>query len=277
MNTFISSIITMVGLGVFFSVILAVANKHLKVEEDPRIEKIEGILPGLNCAACGFPNCRALAEAIAKNEAPPATCPAGGEEAAALIADFLGLEAEKLTKNIAVIHCGADQTQRKKKAEYTGIQTCKAANMIFWGGLECKFGCLGFGDCAKACPFDGIKMVNGLPEVDTDKCTACGKCVAACPRGIISLESFERGELTLVACNSTEKGGVVKKICPVGCTACRVCEKLSEGVFTVQDNLARVDYKKATQETNWALIVEKCPMNTIRKLETDNRQPTTDN
>ena len=268
MNTFISSIITMAGLGIFFSVILAVANKHLKVEEDPWVEKIEKTLPGLNCGACGFPNCRALAEAIAKGEAPPATCPVGGEEAAALIADFLGLKAEKLTKKIAVIHCGADETQRKKKAEYTGIRTCKAANIIFWGGLECKFGCLGFGDCAKICPFDAIKMVNGLPEVDPDKCATCGKCAASCPRKIISLESFEKGELTFVACNAKEKSGVVRKICPVGCIACKVCEKLSEGVFIVEDNLAKVDYKKATPETKWGVIVEKCPTDTIRRINT---------
>lgn len=266
MNTFLSSVMTMVGLGIFFSAVLAVANKRLKVEENPRVEKVESILPGLNCGACGFPNCRALAEAIAKGDASPATCPVGGEEAATAIAELLGLKAAKITKSIAVIHCGADESQRKKKAKYTGIRTCKAADMVFWGGLECKFGCLGFGDCATICPFDAIKMVEGLPQVDPDKCTACGKCVAACPRGIISLEPFEKGELTVVACNSRDKGAFVKRICPVGCIACKVCEKSSGGVFTVKDNLAKVDYKKATQKTDWALCVEKCPTNTIRKI-----------
>ena len=125
----------MAGLGIFFSVVLAVANKRLKVEEDPKVQKVEDALPGLNCAVCGFPNCRALAEAMAKGEIPSATCPVGGEDAAKLIAGILGLEAEKITKTTAVVHCGADESQRKKKAEYVGIQTCGAANIVFWGGL----------------------------------------------------------------------------------------------------------------------------------------------
>ena len=266
MNTFIASIITMAGLGIFFSVVLAVANKQLKVEEDPRVEKVEGMLPGLNCAACGYPNCRAAAEAIIRGEIPPASCPVGGEETASLIAEFLGLRQEKLTKRIAIVHCGADDAQRKKKADYNGIRTCKAADAIFRGGLECKYACLGCGDCLEACPFGAIEMRNGLPRVDIDKCTACGKCVTACPKDIISLESFERGELAFVACSSRHKGAFVKKICPVGCIACKICEKLSGGVFQVKDNLAEADYKKATPDIKWGLCVEKCPTNTIRRI-----------
>jgi len=265
-NTFLSSIITMAGLGIFFSVVLAIANKRLKVEEDPKVQKVENVLPGLNCAVCGFPNCKALAEAMAKGEMPPATCPVGGEKAAKLIAGILGLEAKKITKTTAVVHCGADESQRKKKAEYAGIQTCAAADIMLWGGLECKFGCLGFGDCFRVCPFDAIKMVKGLPRIDIEKCTSCGECIKACPRSIIALEPFEGRELTVVACNSTDKGALVRKICSVGCIACNVCEKLSNGVFSVKDNLAKIDYKKKKQRIDWTLIVKKCPTKTIRKI-----------
>jgi len=265
-STFFSSVIAMLGLSVFFSVVLAVADRYLRVEEDPRTEKVEHILPGLNCGACGFPNCRAMAEAMVKGEVAPAGCPVAGEDAAKLIAGFLGLEAGKVTKKLAIVHCGADVSQRRKKANYSGIQTCGAADTVFWGGLECRFGCLGFGNCAGSCPFDAIKMVNGLPKVDPEECTACGKCMAACPRTIISLEPFEKKEITFVACSSVDKGALVKKICPVGCIACRVCEKLSKGVFEVKENIAKVDYKKAAPDTNWGLCAEKCPTKTIQKI-----------
>jgi len=224
-------------------------------------------LPGLNCAACGFPNCNALARAIVRGEAAPSTCPVGGNEAAAFIALRMGLKAEKLTKKIAVVHCGADANQKERNAEYTGIKSCKAAEMIFWGGLKCKFGCLGFGDCESVCPFDAIKTKNGLARVDPEKCTACGKCVTACPRGIISLGPFEKKELTFVACSSGDKGAIVRKICPVGCIGCKACEKLTNGVFYVTDNLARVNYAKAKTDTNWAACIEKCPTKTIQKIK----------
>lgn len=256
----------MLGLSVFFSVVLAVADRYLRVEKGPLTEKVEHILPGLNCGACGFPNCRAMAEAMVKGEAAPASCPVGGEDTARLIAEFLGFETGEVTKKLAIVHCGAETSQRKKRANYSGIQTCGAANMVFWGGLECKFGCLGFGDCVKNCPFEAIKMVNGLPKVDPEKCSVCGKCVTACPRTIISLEPFKNKEITFVACSSVDKGARVRKICPVGCIACKVCEKLSKSAFEVKDNLAKVDYKKAAPDTDWKLCAEKCPTKTIQKI-----------
>jgi len=270
MNIIMSSVISMVGLALFFASVLVVANKKLKVEEDPKVKRVEELLPGLNCAVCGFPNCQMAAQAIVKGDASATTCPVGGEEASALIGEFLGVEVGKVSKKIALVHCGADRHQRKIKAKYQGIKTCAAADILFWGGLECKFGCLGFGDCVISCPFDAIIMVGGLAKIDPLKCTGCGKCIKACPRNIIDLGPFDEKETAFVACNSQDKGAAVKKICPVGCTACNICQKLSEGVFEIKDNLAQVNYKKATQKTDWETIIKKCPMHTIQKIPNDN-------
>ena len=109
-------------------------------------------------------------------------------------------------------------------------------------------------------------MVGGLPKVDPDKCTVCGRCIGTCPQHIISVEPFEKGKLTFVACSSTNKGVFVKRICPVGCIGCGICQKLSEGVFKMKNNLASVDYKSATSKTNWDLVLEKCPMKTIQAI-----------
>ena len=49
----------------------------------------------------------------------------------------------------------------------------------------CKVACIGCKACVRACEYDAIKVENFLATVDTEKCTACGKCVSACPQRII--------------------------------------------------------------------------------------------
>ena len=58
----ILAIAAILGLG------LAVANKYFFVEEDDREQKIEDILPGYNCGACGYVGCEAMARAILDGE-----------------------------------------------------------------------------------------------------------------------------------------------------------------------------------------------------------------
>ena len=110
-----------------------------------------------------------------------------------------------------------------------------------------------------SCPFGAIRMEEGLPIVDPEKCTACGNCVAACPRKIISLRPCDFG--VVVACSSRDAGAVVRKICPVGCIACKICVKQVPEAFTVTDNLAAVDYAKTGIDCDAA--IEKCPTKCI--------------
>ncbi|MDB4349389.1 RnfABCDGE type electron transport complex subunit B [Omnitrophica bacterium] len=266
MNEILISISSMVGLGVFFAVILAIADKTMGVKEDKRIADIEGILPGLNCGACGYAGCYLFAIALSKGDAEVTGCLPGGEDTSTKLAELLGLEKAGRVKSVAVLHCNADFDRRKRYADYKGIMTCEAANKIFGAGLACDYGCLGYGDCVRVCPFGAITMANGLPIVDSTKCTACGKCVKACPRGLYSIEKFIKDEITTVACSSLDKGAVVKEVCGVGCTACKVCEKLSKGVFEVKDNLARVHYDKVEPDTDWDKMIKKCPTKVIVKI-----------
>lgn len=256
----------MVGLGVFFALVLAIADKTMSVQEDKRIAEIEEILPGLNCGACGYAGCHSFAVVLCKKEAPVNGCLPGGEDVAAALAGLLGLDKGECVKCVTILHCNADCDQRKKTAEYKGIETCQAAEMFFAGGVACSYGCLGYADCVTACPFGAIKMANGLPIVDSTRCTSCGKCVKACPRGLYSIERFINDEITAVACNSHDKGVIVKDVCGIGCIACKICEKLSKGVFEVQDNLAKVHYDKAGPDTQWNKVIEKCPTKVIVKI-----------
>ena len=127
------------------------------------------------------------------------------------------------------------------------------------GPKSCNYGCLGFGNCVKACPFDAIHVVDGVAVVDKDACKACGKCVAACPKHLIEL--LPVSAKNIVQCSSKDKGKDVMKACSVGCIACHLCEKNcpSDAVHVV-DNVAYIDQEKCTK---CGLCAEKCPKKII--------------
>ncbi len=84
---------------------------------------------------------------------------------------------------------------------------------------------------------------TGLPEVDPDKCTACGACVKACPKMIIELrKKWPKNRAVYVSCVSKDKGAVVMKACKAGCIGCGKCAKVCRfGAITVENNLAYID------------------------------------
>lgn len=265
-KTAFASIISMAGLGFFFASILAIVSNKLKVEEDPKIMLLEGTLPGSNCGVCGFTSCHQYAEALAKGAVEPDKCKTGGENARVGISSILGVQLEKKIKSIALVHCGQEESVRKKKAVYFGIKTCSAAHNTSGGELLCGYGCLGLSDCVKACPFDAIKMEKGLPRVIEDKCVACGKCALACPRNIISIDEIHGEDFIYVACNNTEKGADTSKACKVGCIACGICQKMTDGIFHVETNLAHVKYNDISMLQATDEVVVKCPTKCIVKL-----------
>lgn len=264
------SILSMVVLGLFFALVLFLADKKLRISEDPKVEKVDKALVGLNCGACGYPSCRIAAEAIVKGEAAVDSCIVGGEGVAMIIADIMGQDFSKKThKNIAVIHCGVDSATRQMSANYSGVKSCVAANLLMQGGMACKYGCLGLGDCATVCSVDAIIMKNDTPVIDVEKCIGCGACVKACPRNIISLRPYAPEERTIyVACSNHEPGKQVRAVCKIGCIACGICQKLSEGVFEINNNLSRVNLQKAKDQTvDWDAIIQKCPTKCILEIK----------
>ena len=250
-------------MGLLFGLGLAYASKVFKVEIDPGIERVLHVLPGANCGACGMAGCANLAEAIVKGKAEITTCAPGGQEVYNKIAEILGVETKIKKKKIARVRCNGGK-RSLDKYEYRGLKKCAGANLLAGGSKACRFGCLGFGDCVDVCPFDAIRLnENNIPVVNGSKCTACGKCVEACPKKIIVLENAD--EKIYVKCLSQDKGAVVKSICPVGCIGCKICEKISGGIFIVANNLSRADYSKVKSDTPWQAVIEKCPTKCIIK------------
>ena len=69
-NVVITAVIVILAIAVVLGLLLAVASKFLKIEQDNRIEKVTELLPGYNCGACGKAGCAAFAEAIVDGEVP---------------------------------------------------------------------------------------------------------------------------------------------------------------------------------------------------------------
>jgi len=259
------SVLTLGGVGLVFGTLIAVANKKLKVWEDPRIDAVTDLLPGTNCGACGFAGCRSFAEGLIGNQAQPAGCTNMGEEGVAAVASYLGVEAGEAVKRVARLLCAGGRGLAVQQAEYRGLPTCRAAAAVAGGGKGCAWGCLGLADCEVACDFDAIVMLpNGLPLVDPVKCTACGDCVDACPKDLFVLMPIEHK--LIVQCRSLIEGDPAEAICRVACTACGKCAlDAKPGVIEIRDGLARVDYARNADAGPEA--IGRCPTGAIVWVE----------
>jgi len=249
-------------LGIGFAIILLIAREKLKVEVDPRVLQVQRALPGLDCGGCGFAGCAQYAEAVLENPELIGRCAPGGQAVAAEIARILNLQISSSgPQQRPIVRCRAHTEDKTYYAEYQGIESCTAANALP-NAQACNFGCLGYGDCTHACSFDALHMVDGLATVDYEKCTGCSACTKACPRDLIEMVPFHYENMMTVACSSKEAGKTTRAVCKVGCIGCGVCTKQSD-VFSVEDNLARVDYGRyePTEQTEAAL--NKCPTGVI--------------
>ena len=248
-STIIWTVVIIAVLGLVLAVVLYLVAERFKVEEDPRIDEVEKVMPGANCGGCGFAGCRAFADAAVK--APNLDnnfCPVGGNEVMKKVGAILGYEIKEKAPMVAVVRCNGTCTNRPKTNVYDGFQSCKVKAALYSGDTGCSYGCLGCGDCVAACKFGAITMnpETGLPVVDEEKCTACGACAKACPKHVIELRNKgPRSMRVFVSCINHDKGPVAKKACAAACIGCGICVKTcTKGAIVLDNNVAYIDSEK---------------------------------
>jgi len=219
-------------LGFVLALLLFVVSKRFAVKEDPRIGQVLETLPGANCGGCGFPGCGGMAAACVKaadaGSLEGLNCPVGGAECMEQVAGILGVEVAAAAPKLAIVRCNGTCEKRPHVRVYDGVTSCRVANTTCMGETQCSYGCLGCGDCVAACQFDALHMnpETGLPEVDAAKCTACGACQKACPRGIMEVRTVSGAnkDAFVVTCMNMDKGAEAMKICASSCIACKKCQ-----------------------------------------------------
>lgn len=245
-------------LATICGLVLGWANDRFHVPIDPRQTRLAAALPGANCGACGYVGCNDYAAALAQQPGiRPDLCPVGGQACTTAVAAILGIEATPTWPMRPIVHCAATSAKRLLRRPYQGEPTCHAANLV--NGLQgCTFGCLGLGDCQRACTFDSIHTVEGLARVDYQRCTGCGACAKVCPRNIISMVPFKAERVFAVTCSNRDFGKAVSRVCLVGCIGCKACVKTNP-VFVADGDRILVDYQRWSPDLDLHAAMEKCP------------------
>ncbi len=163
----LAALLVMAGIAVALGALLGYASIRFKVKGDPLVVKIDAILPQTQCGQCGFPGCKAYAQAIAKGEADINQCPPGGEEGIRKLADLLGKEIKPLSAEHGV--------EKPKQVAFIDESVC----------IGCTL-------CTQACPVDAIVgAAKQMHTIVSDQCTGCELCVAPCPVDCISMVPVE--------------------------------------------------------------------------------------
>jgi Na+-translocating ferredoxin:NAD+ oxidoreductase RNF subunit RnfB len=277
-TTILITVISLSLLAFISAFILYLVSIKFKVFEDPRIDEVQAILSGANCGGCGFAGCRNFAEALVASETfEGLNCPAGGAGIMNEVARILGREAPTLEPTVAVLACNGTRQSRQQTSVYNGVPDCRIAHNLFMGETGCSYGCLGKGDCVRACSFGAMYMdqASGLPVIIDDKCVSCKACIKACPRGLIELRKrAPKGRRIHVACSSRDKGGPARRACQAACIACNKCVNVCKfGAVKVENNLAYIDATKCTFCRKCAV---ECPTGAILEINFPPRKSKTE-
>ena len=272
MNIMLTPTAVLAGIGLVSGLGLAVAAKVFAVEVDPRQEKINDNLPGANCGGCGYAGCADFSAALVAGKVNPSDCPVCDESTRQLLGEIMGVEVGESERHVALIMCQGGESIAHADGRYNGHASCASADLVGGGDKLCNHGCLGLADCQDVCAFGAIEMIEeGIARVIPARCTACGKCLAACPKNLIHLVPAT-AEIH-VLCNNTDKGAAARKACGVSCIGCKKCQKSFEEDprITIHNYLATIDYKNPPTDK---AVIETCPTGalTVRLLNFEDRE-----
>lgn len=285
-------ILTVIGLACAVIIYLVNVVVPHKVQGLEKTEEIAGILPGINCGACGKPGCFAYAQALTKDADIITKSPC-----AAVLQDTEGLERLEKTLGVtldasamskkALIHCKGNP---EAIYNYSGVGTCKGAAQLLSGYKKCPYACLGLRDCLEVCPQDAISITSsrltvngsglegyltlnheprnfepGVAVIDPEKCTGCGLCIAECPLNLIEL--VPAGTKIAFLCNYAPLRDILgREKCDAGCIHCRKCYKSCEDeaiVWNKERAIPEFDIEKCTRCSK---CIGACEQNTLAEM-----------
>lgn len=260
-NEIIVAVVAVCIISLIVGIVLSVAEKVFHVDVDEREVKVREELPGSNCGGCGYAGCDSLAKAIASGEAPVSSCPVGGRPVAEKIAQIMGSSVGEVERKVAYVKCDGTSEKRSDDYNYIGIDSCiYASKMPGSSPYACKYGCLGFGSCAKVCLVSAIRIIDRKAVVDEELCIACGRCIKTCPHNLIELVPAD--SKYRVQCSSLARGKDVRNACTAGCIGCGICAKnCPNDAIVFEKNIAKIDYSKCIK---CGACEEKCPRNIIK-------------
>ncbi len=246
------------AVAVLLIALILVVAKVCKVDVDEKVTKILENLAGANCGGCGCTGCAGYASKLCKGEASLEECHVTSAEKKQEIACLLGVPYEDSTPTVSVCHCLGGENA-KDAYQYVGAKDCAEQKLLSGGSKVCKYGCLGDGNCASACPDGGITLPHGCAQVNCDLCTSCGGCIKACPQNLFS--RIPADAKVYIGCSSRDRGKAVMDACTRGCIACGKCAKVCpSNAITMVENLPVIDYEKCIKCGKCA---ESCPRKTI--------------
>lgn len=254
------------GMGLIFGIGLAVAAQKFAVKSDPKVEAVLECLAGAQCGACGYAGCEGYAEAVVHDPAVlPNRCFPGRAEVAEMVARITAKEVKAVADIDAVVRCSRIEGKVREKYRYLGYRTCAAAALASGGPSACQFACVGFGDCAGACPFGAIAMKDDFPVIAPEICVGCGICVKICPKHLIELIPLQAR--VQILCSTRGPGKEVKKICQAGCISCKKCVKVCPAHAVEFDGIIKIDHDLCIQygATCQEICVQECPRGILRK------------
>ena len=175
------------------------SRKNSRSHEDPRIDAVEGMLPGANCGGCGYPGCRGLADALVRQRRSVVALLHGRRQPTRCkrIAEYLGKAAaetgtggrRRALQRLVATKRPADERIRRSR------RPAPIEATLYGGETGCAYGCLGSGRLRGGLSAFGAIVdrpaKRACPKWTKRKCTACGACVKACPKGIIELRKKE--------------------------------------------------------------------------------------
>ena len=258
MNVVLVTALFSLGLAFILGLALGFFKEFFAVKEAPLTGQLRSILPGANCGACGFPGCEAYAISVAKAESGINSCTVGGQAVAEQMSELVGGSAN-VKPMVAVLACRGTHEKAPDKGEYIGVKSCRAAKISTGSIKRCSWGCQAFGDCVKVCKFGALSMgEEGLPHVDTEKCTGCRACANECPQHIIWVIPRETKGARPLCSNLNVNKAMVAKNCKAGCIKCEICVKnCPEGCIKMANGIPVVENTKCS---SCGVCVAKCPI-----------------